>query len=265
MAALLAILAGLLAQEAVSCADFVDCARAGTARYRDRGAAILDGYRRIGGDFPAMGEHWIRVGLVFDGQFDPARPEVLSYIVVDDEPVLLGVAYALPLLAGETPPDGPPGPGAWHDHYRTIEDETFLPAHHMPGMADSPRIAMLHAWIWSENPEGTFAADNWAIPYLRLGLEVSEGPFSAARALSLATGGAEHFRRVVDRAVELADGQGPGVQAVFDAAREEVGEVLGRNRGPRLREEETARLSGIWERLWMDLRALTGNELPYPQ
>ena len=83
---------------------FVECARAATGKYRDESAAILDGYRRIGRDFPAMGEHWIRIGLVFDGKFDPARPEVLNYVTVAGKPRLIGVAYAVPLLPGREPP-----------------------------------------------------------------------------------------------------------------------------------------------------------------
>src|SRR5215203_2892336 len=108
---------------------FVDCARAGTERYKDRTVAIRDGYRLIGRDFPAMGEHWIRIGLVFDGKFDASRPEVLNYVVIGGRPQLLGVGYAMPLLAGETAPEGPAGPHAWHDHFRTVDDETVLPHH----------------------------------------------------------------------------------------------------------------------------------------
>jgi hypothetical protein len=151
--------------------SFIECARAATARFQDREAAIREGYRKIGRDFPAMGEHWIRVALLFDGRFDATRPEVLNYIVVDGKPKLLGVGYALPLLAGERPPEGPAGVHAWHDHSRTIEEETVVPHHHTHGSAgNGARIAMMHAWIWSANPEGAFAADNWALPFIRLGL-----------------------------------------------------------------------------------------------
>jgi hypothetical protein len=44
--------------------EFIDCAREATRKYADRSLAIRDGYRRIGRDFPAIGEHWINVGLV---------------------------------------------------------------------------------------------------------------------------------------------------------------------------------------------------------
>ena len=60
-------------------AAFVEKARQATSKYQDQSVAILDGYRRIGRDFPAMGEHWIKIGLLFDGKFDAAHPEMLAY------------------------------------------------------------------------------------------------------------------------------------------------------------------------------------------
>src|SRR5688572_29274636 len=59
---------------------FVACAREATTRYTDHSLAVLAGYRLIGTDFPAMGEHWINMGQVFDGIVDPRKPEVLNYI-----------------------------------------------------------------------------------------------------------------------------------------------------------------------------------------
>jgi hypothetical protein len=111
---------------------FVACAQAGTERYHDQAVAVLDGYRRVGSDFPGMGEHWIRMALVFDGTIDARHPEVLTYVVVGGTPRLLGVAYVVPLLAGEQPPPHPAGREAWHDPSRTLEDETVLPMHHAP-------------------------------------------------------------------------------------------------------------------------------------
>src|SRR6266508_1122781 len=129
-------------------AAFIESARVATAKYQDRSVAIAEGYRNIGSDFPAMGEHWIRIGLVFDSKFDPEYPEVLTYAVLSGKPQLLGVAYALPLLPGESAPDWPVGKEKWHDHFRTLEDETVLPHHHAAGHAgDAPRLTMLHAWI----------------------------------------------------------------------------------------------------------------------
>ena len=207
-----------------SAAAFVERARAATEKYRDQKLAILDGYRRIGRDFPGMGEHWIRIGLLFDGKIDPARPEFLIYMPISGKPELLGTAYALPLLTGESPPDFPAGKDAWHDHYRSVEDETALPHHHVPGAAgEEPRLAMLHAWIWAPNPGGIFAADNWAIPYLRLGIAPRAGaPLSEALALSLLSGGDEYFSVSIDAAASPDAKQRSEIQAAFSGTRSAV-------------------------------------------
>src|SRR5205823_815673 len=164
----LAIMLGCVSRlpaQNMSAAAFLERARAATGKYQDRAVAILDGYRQIGGDFPAMGEHWINVGLLYDGKIEPEHPEFLTYAVINGEPRLLGLAYALPLLSGESVPDWPAGIEAWHDHFRTIEDETLFPQHHSFGAAgDAPRLAMLHVWTWLANPAGIWAPDNWAIP-----------------------------------------------------------------------------------------------------
>ena len=55
---------------------FIESARLATAKYQDRSVAIGEGYRQIGSDFPAMGEHWINIGLLFDGKIDAAHPEM---------------------------------------------------------------------------------------------------------------------------------------------------------------------------------------------
>jgi hypothetical protein len=241
-------------QVLASPAAFVDCARAGSAKYREQSAAISDGYRRVGSDFPAMGEHWIRISSLFDGRFDASKPEVLNYVLVGGRPTLLGVGYAVPLLAGEVPPDGPAGRSAWHDHTRTIADETTLPHHHSPGSDGAgPRLAMMHAWIWSDNPEGTFAADNWLLPYLRAGLEPKvNAPVATARALSLATGGAGYFAASI---AAVTGEDVPQVKSAFERSRERVESILRENLGPVLNDLCVERLAQTWRELWVEIDA----------
>ena len=243
----------------LSVPTFVECARGGTERYRDRAAAIRDGYRRIGRDFPAMGEHWIRIGLVFDGKFDASRPEVLNYVVVDGRPQLLGVGYAVPLLAGEAAPNGPAGPHAWHDHFRTVDDETVLPHHHTHGSAnDGPRLAMMHAWIWSTNPQGLFAADNWAIPLVRLNLtRPAEFSIPAAKALSLPAGGREYFEASILAGVDVADHR-VAVRAALDRAVQQVSTAYHHEE---LDPASVSRLASIWTELWRSMEATLPGEV----
>ena len=267
MTPLIAILmmAGVLTSPAVQCDSpeaissvptFVQCARAGTERYRDRAAAIRDGYRRIGRDFPAMGEHWIRIGLVFDGKFDASRPEVLNYVDIGGQPQLLGVGYAVPLLAGETAPVGPAGPHAWHDHFRTVDDETLLPHHHTNGSAkDGARLAMMHAWIWSPNPEGVFAADNWAIPLLRLNLTPpAEFSLPAAKALSLLAGGRDYVEASILAVANLGS-HGASVRAALDEAVQQVAANVPTYHHAELQASAATRLAKIWTDLWRSIDA----------
>lgn len=179
--------------------QFLAQARAGTDQFRERSAAIAAGYRRLGMDFPSMGEHWVNPGLVLEGHFDASRPAMLSYVEIEGKPVLTGVVYAIPLAPGEKPPAIPGSAGMWHEHNGTVDEESMLPEHHSEHLSASAntagtRLAILHAWTGVSNPAGIFEAENWALPFARLGLTISTSfPTGAARALSLLTGGEEYY------------------------------------------------------------------------
>ena len=177
-------------------AEFIAGARAGTAAYRDPQVARAAGYRPVGPDFPGMGRHWIHPGLILRDTLDPAAPPILEYAEIEGRPTLVGVAYAK-LVHDATPPAGlPVPPAAWHFHQGTVEEESFLRSHaglvhSAPAGTREPRIAVLHAWIWLENPDGLLATDNWALPYARLGYRMPPGASpDAARAVGLAAGDA---------------------------------------------------------------------------
>ncbi|MGI8548435.1 MAG: hypothetical protein ACR2M1_14095 [Gemmatimonadaceae bacterium] len=183
-------------------AQFLDQARTATEQFHDRRAAIANGYRRLGMDFPSMGEHWVNPGIVLAGRFDASRPAMLSYAVIDGKPVLTGLVYAVTLAPGEAPPPVPGDVGMWHEHNGTVDEESMLPEHHGDGAGQhitssdtaGTRLAILHAWTGVVNPAGIFAAENWALPFARLRLATPMPlPLGAARALSLLTGGREYY------------------------------------------------------------------------
>ena len=239
---------------ALSPSAFLECARTAAEKYQDRSKAIRDGYRPIGRDFPAMGEHWIRIALLFDGVVDPTRPEVLNYVVVDGKPKLVGLGFATPLLAGELAPELPAGRDAWHDHSKTIEDETVLPhpspehAHH--GEEPGPRLAMLHTWLWAPNPDGVFAADNWSLAFVRLGFAVpASGSPEAAKALSLLTGGVDYFAELFAAEPRPIPRERAKIDQALREARQKVEAIVPVPRGADLSTELLSSLAAIWNDL----------------
>jgi hypothetical protein len=152
-----------------------------------------------------MGQHWVHPALILRDTLDPAAPPILEYAEIAGRQTLVGVAYAK-LVRDGTPPLGLPVPSAaWHFHQGTVEEESFLRSHAGVGhVVPGPRIAVLHAWIWLENPDGLLATDNWALPYARLGYRMPAGAsHEAARAVALAAGdgGGRHYVEALLRAL----------------------------------------------------------------
>jgi len=175
--------------------SLLSVARKASLAFSDRSAAISAGYRRVGMDFPSMGEHWVNPRLVFEGKFDVGHPAILTYSMVHGRPTLLGVVFAIPLAPGEAPPAAFGSRAIWHEHNGSLEEESLLPEHHsMPSTESEVRLAVLHAWVRAANPDGVFEAENWALPFVRLGLDVPASfPKGAARALALLSGGDRYF------------------------------------------------------------------------
>lgn len=239
-----------------SVAAFVSRARAATERYKDQNVAAADGYRRLGPDFPAMGEHWANGEIVVRGEFDASRPGLLTYARINGVPTLTGVVYALPLADNEAPPRFPFDRSLWHDHIGTVDDESLLLAHDAPhGPTGGLRLAVLHAWIWLENPDGTFVTDNWALPYARLGLRVSDrAPAGAARALALLSGATPYYISLAER-----------VGSPTGAERERLAAILARHHSlmatwwksrtpnPETSAADVSTLNSMWNAMWSDV------------
>jgi hypothetical protein len=201
--------------------------RSATARYQDRAAAEEDGYRRIGPDIPAMGEHWVQVGLLLDPAVDVERPEVLAYVPVDGRPRLVGVAWAVALQGDESTPLLPGVEAQWHAHDGPVEEELLQIGHAGHGAKTGSRVAVLHAWVWTPSPAGMFAAENWALPAVRLGLPPeAERDDAAARALSLAARGHAFLARQVALLAKLDDDAAVQTARILADAGAAVDEVL---------------------------------------
>jgi hypothetical protein len=237
-------------------AAFLAQARAASARYHEQRQAILDGFRRLGPDFPGMGEHWVHPGRTVNGTLDIARPQALSYTSIDGRPVLTGVIYARPLGPGEAPPEFPLPGLPWHDHVGAIDEESVLLHQAMSAEASGFRLSMLHAWVWTENPDGLFAADNWALPFVRLGLAVPERiPVAAARALSLPVGGDAYHHLLFRALTQAGQARDEAALAELRRTRARVELWLDARQAPGAppSEAELAMLACWWSEQWREI------------
>jgi hypothetical protein len=117
-------------------------ARAATARYRDIRNAIKDNYGDIRVVVENMGYHYMKAAYV-DSTFDVKKPEILVYNKNHDGDFeLVAVEYAVPLNLSESAPEGFSGTADVWD-----ENEGF-------------GLWLLHAWVWSYNPDGVFHSTN---------------------------------------------------------------------------------------------------------
>lgn len=253
-----------LAQDAATAQDsFVVAAREASLAFADRRDAIRQGYRKVGPDFPGMGEHWVHPSLLVSGRLDPAHPPVLSYVDLNGEPVLVGLAFALPLRPGESPPDGPLSPDLWHDHSGDVDEETLL-LNSSSSMAhpdrEEPRLSMVHVWTGVPNPAGLFAQNNWTLPFVRAGVPVPDSiHVQAARGISLSGDGATFYAALVRRAVPLEPHEEKAITSLLaqHAARvDSLVEAESRQPTPTFQ----GRLADEWTRLWRGVHEVVGND-----
>lgn len=246
----------ITANEAID--RFVRRAREGTERYRDRSVAIEDGYRRLGPDFPAMGEHWANPEVVSKGDFDAARPGLLTYVQVNGVPTLTGVVYAIPLADGEALPDTPFEAAHWHDHLGTVDEESMLLDHESRGPTPAGmRLAVLHLWTEVNNPAGASVTDNWTLPYVRVGLAAPSGaPVGASRALSLLSGASAYWSGLARSSAAPSEEDQERIDAALAACADGVrGWWARRAPGAPLEPAEVARLDAMWAETWRGVAA----------
>lgn len=146
--------------------ELVRIVREATRRYWDVTVAEADGYGLMfgcvsGGEWGAMGLHYVNMGLVGDGTIDPRRPEIVIY-----EPLpnggrrLIGADF---LVFAE----------AWHaTHTNTPElNGQLMHLIESPNRYGLPAFYTLHVWAWKPNPNGAFV--NW---HPNVSCEAFDGP-----------------------------------------------------------------------------------------
>lgn len=141
-------------KESKRAGEFVKLVRETTARYRDVAAAEADGYQLhfgcvSGGEWGAMGLHYVNMAIVGDGKLDATRPEIVIY-----EPLpngrrkLIGADYLV--LADD-----------WHANNAAAPELNGQLMHLItsPNRYGLPAFYTLHVWAWKHNPNGAFV--NW--------------------------------------------------------------------------------------------------------
>lgn len=245
-----------------------------TARYADRRVAVADGYRRLGADFPGMGEHWLHPGALLSGGVDPARPTLLMYAAdAEGRPTLLGVGFVVTTRRASSAAHVPGWPEAWHEHSGLLADESGAGRGRARPSEGGTRVWVLHAWTALANPGGPYAPDNWALPFARVGLAAPAGvDADVGRAFSLAVGGDGYLRGVLTDAGLTGAAQAAPVDSVVARARARVAVLAARARAAgTVRPAEVAALRAEWQALAAALRVVLGPavgpylEPPHPQ
>jgi hypothetical protein len=132
----------------------VKIVRESTERFRDVSVAQNEGYGLLfgcvsGGDYGAMGLHFVNFPLVADGKIDAAKPEIVLYEPTSNGRLRITGADFLVFAAD------------W-DKTHTSAPELNGQLFHFfeaPNRFGLPPFYTLHVWAWKDNPNGTFT--NW--------------------------------------------------------------------------------------------------------
>jgi hypothetical protein len=132
----------------------VQIVRESTERFRDVSAAEKEGYSLLfgcvsGGDYGAMGLHFVNLPLVIDGQIDAAKPEIVLYETAPNGRLRITGADYLVFAAD------------WDQTHTSAPELNGQLFHYFeaPNRFGLPAFYTLHVWAWKDNPLGTFT--NW--------------------------------------------------------------------------------------------------------
>jgi len=157
---LVALLAVVVPASAADSGETMANVRDATAAFQSPAAALAAGYELFTDaadiaciDQPgvgAMGVHYVKGALVQSGTIDAARPQAVIYERTGDGHLqLVAVEYVALQAAWDSTHGAPP----------ELFGQKFMltPAGNRYGL---PAFYSLHAWVWKDNPGGTFAMWN---------------------------------------------------------------------------------------------------------
>jgi hypothetical protein len=120
---------------------------------------------------------------------------------------------------------------------------------------------MLHAWVWSDNPDGMFAQQHRTLPYLRAGLPADwakSGTVAAAWGVSLLRNGCTRELERLDRLAKLSGGQQEQLNAGCSAAASDI-------RAAAAEAKSADQLNGRAAAAWQKFAAVRDNTLTAEQ
>jgi hypothetical protein len=132
-------------------AKLVRTVREATRPFLDVNATTEAGYGPFlgcvsGPDHGAMGIHYVNLGLVGDGEIDPAHPEALIYEPKGNFRRLVGVEFIVDAATWLSTHDNAPP---------VLEGQVFNLVG-SPNRYNLPSFFELHVWAWRDNPQGAF-------------------------------------------------------------------------------------------------------------
>lgn len=248
------------AQPSQGDAAFIAAAKQAAAKYRTQAAAIADGFRPVGVEFPAMGEHWVSLQRVMANTIDASLPSVLIYVTINGRPTLGGVGYTDLLRPGQALPQSP-APNFWHEHNGSVAEESF-PVRHEMGQGskaddgDAVRLAILHLWTEIPNDAGVFVADNWRLPLRRLGMSPHLSA-NALQATALAQDETGYYALMLRVALHPNDREEATIERVLADTRAAAIKQVALLRTPQSGRQPASvngnALASVWETLWLSL------------
>jgi hypothetical protein len=100
--------------EQVELQDQLEAAGTIIPEVRTAADAVDNGYVQVTPYVPGIGAHYLHIGRLTDGEFNPAEPEMLLYNGNEPTSELVGLSYG---MLAEEPPEGFVGPNdEWHVH-----------------------------------------------------------------------------------------------------------------------------------------------------
>ena len=147
------------AQQKKQANELVQTVREVTERFKDVSQAGPDYALAFGcvsgGDYGAMGLHFVNMALVGDGKIDATKPEILLYEPTSNGRVrLTGADYLV--FASDWLGTDPAHP--LHTQAPELNGQLFH-FFDAPNRFGLPPFYTLHVWAWKDNPLGTFT--NW--------------------------------------------------------------------------------------------------------